>query len=586
MGTSFGDDTVSRIRSMADIVEVVSGRVSLKKAGRSFLGLCPFHSEKTPSFTVNPVKQFFHCFGCGEGGDIFDFVMKSEGLSFPEAVASLGERYGIQVEAYSGGAAKTARSERETLFSANRQAADFFSASLKAPGGAKALEYLEKRGVGQRAVEAFGLGFAPAGWHNLDLYLKNRGVSEKVMDRAGLSSKSETGKTYDRFRDRLMFPITDLRGQITGFGGRTMTDETPKYLNSPQTPVYDKKRVLYGIRQASEAVRRERAIYVVEGYLDVIALWEAGIENAVATCGTALSAEHVRQLKHLADNIVLVFDADRAGISAAVRSLPIFSAEGAQARVLALDPGHDPDTFVRAHGSEAFLILAKNAVDLVQFIINEAVNRHGLSITGKTRTVEELAPSLAMLEDPVARSLYVRHLSQRIGVDEAAILAHVKGSKSQTRRQPDEATAQVEARPAVLEGENYRREKDIIKAMLVSEEFLEEVKASSFIDEFENETLKTIGKTLISLGAEASRSDLMSLFETPQERCLLAEIFAQSVDEPCRNILAGFEKSSIKMRLRRLTAAIIEACERGDEEARLNLTGEQNRLKKSLRFQQ
>lgn len=586
MGASFGDDTVSRIRRSADIVEVVSGRVSLKKAGRSFLGLCPFHSEKTPSFTVNPVKQFFYCFGCGEGGDVFDFIMKSEGQTFPEAVASLGERYGIQVEAYSGGAAKAARSERETLFSANSLASEFFSAGLKGPGGTKAREYLEKRKVGQRAAEAFGLGFAPAGWHNLDLYLKNRGVSEKVIDRAGLSSRSESGKTYDRFRDRLMFPITDLKGQVAGFGGRTMTDETPKYLNSPQTPVYDKKRVLYGIRQASEAVRRERSIYVVEGYLDVIALWEAGIENTAATCGTALSSEHVRQLKHLADNIILVFDADRAGIAAAVRSLPIFSAEGAHARVLALAPGHDPDTFVRQHGADAFLELSDKAVDLVQFIIDEAVTRHGLSISGKTRAVEELAPALAMLDDPVARSLYVRHLSQRIGVDEAAILTHVKGAKSRTRQAPESEPAREEQAAASAESP---LEKMIVEAMLVSGEFLEEVKTSDFIEEFENATLKAIARTLASLGAEASRSDLMGLFETSEERCLVAKIFAKSVPpeaESLRQILANFEKSILKKRLRRLSAALVEACERGDEEASRSLAAEQDRLKTNRKFQQ
>lgn len=584
MGASFGDDTVSRIRSSADIVEVVSGRVSLKKAGRSFLGLCPFHSEKTPSFTVNPVKQFFYCFGCGEGGDVFDFIMKSEGQTFPEAVANLGERYGIRVEAYSGGAAKSARSDRETLFSANGLAAEFFSSCLKGPGGASAREYLEKRRVGQRAVEAFGIGFAPTGWHNLDLYLKNRGVSEKVIDRAGLSSRNENGKVYDRFRNRLMFPITDLKDQAAGFGGRTMTDETPKYLNSPQTPVYDKKRVLYGIRQASEAVRRERSIYVVEGYLDVIALWEAGIENTAATCGTALSAEHVRQLKHLADNIVLVFDADRAGIAAAVRSLPVFSAEGAQARVLALDPGHDPDTFVRQHGRDAFLRLADKAVDLVQFIMDEAVARHGLSITGRARAVEELAPALAMLDDPVARSLYVRHLSQRIGVDEAAILTRVKGAKSRTRREPSSEPARDEPRAAF---QDSPLEKRVVEAMLVSAEFLEEVKAAAFVEEFENETLKAIGQTLVSLGADASRSDLMGLFKTSEERCLLAEIFAQSVgEEPCRNILVQFEQSLVKKRLKRLSAALVEACERGDEEASRALAAEQDRLKANRKFQQ
>ncbi len=579
-----GDDTVSRIRDAADIVEVVSARVALRRAGRNFVGLCPFHAEKTPSFSVNPARRSFHCFGCGEGGDVFDFLMKTENLSFPEALAILGERCGIKVERYSPAAGRSARSEREAVLAANREAAAFFAARLAGPEGAAARAYLARRKIGGRAVEAFGLGYAPPGWHNVDMHLRARGVSAEIMEKAGLTSKNESGKTYDRFRDRLMFPIRDQRGEVLGFGGRTLTDDTPKYLNSPQSPVYDKKRVLYGIREAATAIRSEGAVFVVEGYVDVISLWEAGVENVAATCGTALSPEHARLLKNLAGRVVLVFDADKAGVAAAVRSLPIFTAERAEARVLSLSAGHDPDTFVHAHGPEAFRGLAEKSVDLVRFIMDESIARNGLSVTGRTRVVEELKAPLAAISDPVARSLYVRGLAQAIGVDEIAVLSHVREAAGPPN--PREAAAPA-APPAGGSGNPLERR--IIETMLVSTEFLEEIRCSAFLEDFESETLKTIGLELLKLGPEAARADLMSLFERAEDRCLVAGLFAQSVPaDPagCRQLLTQFETVRLRRRQRELTLALAKASEAGDEEALACLLSEKSRLAAGIRYRE
>ncbi|UCF95264.1 MAG: DNA primase, partial [Desulfobacterales bacterium] len=316
MASFIPEDKIAEIRNAVDIVDIVSEVVLLKKAGRNFLGLCPFHAEKTPSFSVSPDKQIYHCFGCGAGGSAFNFLMQHEGLSFPEAVQSLARRYGIDIptERLSREQNKRIR-QRENLLTINRQALEFFCQALRdSAGGKSAMAYLQKRGIMPEIIDRFGLGYAPNGWRNLVDFFSQRKSSLDLVEKSGLivSQKNRNG-FYDRFRDRIIFPIIDLNMQVIGFGGRVLDESLPKYLNSPETPLYNKSRSLYGLHQAKDKCRASDTVYIVEGYLDLLALHQNGIENTVATLGTALTADHVRLLRRYAGRMVLVYDSDEAG---------------------------------------------------------------------------------------------------------------------------------------------------------------------------------------------------------------------------------------------------------------------------------
>ena len=433
------DDQISRVRNSVNIVDVISDYMVLKKAGNNFVGLCPFHAEKTPSFSVNPDRQFFHCFGCGEGGDVFDFVMRQNNLTFPEALATLAARSGIELTPRKMTPEQQKMvAERDALFSANDLARDYFLHCLNAPQATLARQYLQKREMPQQVLDTFMLGFAPDEWKGLSSWLQQQGVTQARAEKAGLVVQKEGGgNIYDRFRNRIIFPIHDISGRIAGFGGRVMDDALPKYLNSPQTPLYDKKRMLYGLYQARQECRKTGIAFMVEGYFDVLALHAHGIWNVVATCGTALSPDHVRIIKGYAKKVVLVFDSDTAGINAARKSLPLFEAEKVQAKVLVLPTGHDPDTYVRDFGSKSFLEAADNSLDMVPFLMESAIARHGLTIEGKANVVAEIKEQVAAVSDGIARSLYIKQMAERLGVDEVAVLDAVRdAAKTRPQRLP------------------------------------------------------------------------------------------------------------------------------------------------------
>src|SRR5512147_763305 len=385
------EDVINQVKDRVDIAEVIGHHVSLTKAGQNLKGLCPFHSEKSPSFTVSPDKQIFHCFGCGAGGNVFSFVMKRDGMQFGEAARMLARRCGVDIpEKPLSGTERRLLSEQETLFEINRLAADFFHQQLVQPGGAggeAAAVYLERRGLSRQTIVDFRLGYAPKGWDHLIGFLARRRYSPGLIEKAGLVvARKDASGHYDRFRDRVMFPIYDDTARVVGFGGRVMDDSVPKYLNSPETPVYLKRRILYGLHRAKEACRSLGTVYIVEGYLDLIALHQHGVFNAVATLGTALSPEHIRLLTRHASHLVLVYDSDEAGIRSAQRCVDIFwkehvdfrrgdvfRDETADTRILVLPTGHDPDSFVFQNGADAFRSLARGAPGIVGFLIDRAV---------------------------------------------------------------------------------------------------------------------------------------------------------------------------------------------------------------------
>jgi len=419
------DDKLAEIRRRADIVDIISERVMLKKTGKEYSGLCPFHAEKTPSFSVNPDKQVFYCFGCGAGGDVFGFIMKSEGMRFEEAVVWLARRYGIELPTRKmTPAQKEMISRKERIFALNRRVMGFYTdCLLKGTDAAAARNYLKKRRISKQIIEGFKLGFAPDSWDRLLRFLARSKVNPDLAVEAGLVVPRKTGNGYyDRFRNRIIFPIIDAGGQVIGFGGRVMDDSKPKYLNSPETPVYHKSKTLYGLDAACRRCREAGSVFIVEGYFDLLALHQHGIENSVATLGTALTNAHVRRIKGYAKKAYLVFDGDAAGIKAAMRCAPVFMAESMSASVILLPRGYDPDSFVFEHGPESFLSLAKDADGIVEFLIEQAIESHGSGISGKMKVVSEIAPVIGAMTDGIARTEYARYLADRIGADPGAVL--------------------------------------------------------------------------------------------------------------------------------------------------------------------
>ena len=406
----FGDDKIEEVRSRADIVEIVGAHVRLRRAGRNFVGLCPFHNEKTPSFSVNAERGFFHCFGCGAGGSVFNFIMRVEGLTFPEAVRSIARKYGVTIPEHdqSGPAA----GEREAMLKASEVAAEFFAHVLwNTDDGALARDYLKSRGISVETARAFILGFAPSRPASLAKALERRGLRDAGV-KVGLVKKDGDG-AYDMFRARVMFPIRDAQGRAIAFGGRVLDARLPKYINSPESPLYSKARTLYGLFEARQAISsnvaagKDRAI-LVEGYFDVIALWQAGFKEAVAGCGTALTVEQLRALTRYTKNVIACFDGDAAGRKASMRALEIFLQAGLLGRGIFIPSGFDPDTFVRERGAGAFAELADKAELLVDYFLSEQAGAARGSIAERARAAERVAEMLKLVDDPFQFDLLAR----------------------------------------------------------------------------------------------------------------------------------------------------------------------------------
>jgi len=419
-------EVTDEIRRRISILDVVSTHVTLKRSGRRYTGLCPFHSEKTPSFTVNPELGFFYCFGCHAGGDVFDFVMRMGGMAFPDALTELAGRAGVRLERTveeerQGG-------ERERLLRTVAEAAGYYRAQLAAEAGGPARRYLAERGVDPAATEAFRLGYAPAGWDGLLRALRARGFDGAALEQAGLAIARSGGEGhYDALRQRLIFPIHDLQGRPVAFGGRALDDATPKYLNTRETALFAKGRTLYALDAARAAIRESGETVVVEGYMDALACHQFGVTNAVASLGTALTQDQVLLLKRFAGRAVLVYDADASGMDAAERGLGIFEQAELPVRVAVLPGGADPDEFLREKGMEAFRALLAGAQSVFDYRFAMASARHdGRTVEGKVGIVDEMSQLIIIAPNPVRQSEYVRLLAERLGVREDAIRGQIR----------------------------------------------------------------------------------------------------------------------------------------------------------------
>ncbi|HSA61728.1 MAG TPA: DNA primase [Nitrospiraceae bacterium] len=418
------DEIINQIRDRVDIADIVGHHVSLTKAGQNLKGLCPFHQEKSPSFTVSPSRQIFHCFGCGAGGNVFTFLTRITGASFPEVVRDLGQKVGIEVEEAAAHARPQA-AQANRVEQLNQAAAAWFQQNLRderAGDGARA--YLVSRGIQQATIDQFGIGVAPAEWDGLLKALTKKGFSQGDLATAGLVVARDSGSGfYDRFRARVMFTITDMRKRVVGFGGRVLGEGMPKYLNSPDTPLFKKGQTLFGFDHAREAIARTKTVIVVEGYFDAIALHQAGITHTVATLGTALTPEHIQVLRRFAANVVLLFDPDAAGVRAALRGLDLFVNSGLGVKVITLPAGDDPDTYVRKEGPDAFARLEEVAPSLLDYALEHSVKQaEAGSLESRIRSVDEVLRILQKSEHPIEREERLRVVAERLGINQARLI--------------------------------------------------------------------------------------------------------------------------------------------------------------------
>ena len=439
-------DFAQEVKAAADIATVIGHHVRLKRqGGNRFIGLCPFHSEKTPSFSVHNGLQIYKCFGCGKSGDVYSFLMEIQGLTFVEALKSLAEQQGREMPRRGGGPGSDAAArKREALLYIHELAQEFFVKQLHSPRGNEALRYLRGRGLGKEEIAEFGLGYAPSG-NALRNYLRTRRLKRREVLESGLLGESERDKSvYDRFRDRLMFPIHSDAGKIVAYGGRArQADTQPKYLNSPETSIYRKNTVLYSIHRARMAMRQSNLAVLVEGYMDVIGVWRAGVRNAVATCGTALTARQIGVIRRHCDTVVVNFDSDRAGQAAAERSVDLLLGEGMNVRVLELPGGLDPDEFCEAHGGDAYREQLKRAPRYFYWLLDRSRTQFDLVTSeGRTAAFERLLRSVLLLPDAIQRATTVTELAEHIGIEQGMAL-HRLGIATNQRERPRMPVQQV-----------------------------------------------------------------------------------------------------------------------------------------------
>jgi DNA primase len=423
--------TIDEIRSKADILQIVGEYVPLKKRGKNYLGLCPFHSEKTPSFTVSPEKQIFHCFGCNEGGNVFAFLMKIENVSFSEAVELLGERVGIAVK--KTGAPSALQSDKDKYLGIMDLAQKFYREYLESAEGGTAREYLKKRGLTASSEKAFALGYSPDKWDSLLNFLFKKGVAQKDMEKLGLIiERTDKSGFYDRFRGRLMFPIYNLRGRVIGFGGRvipsdTKKDEEAKYVNSPDSPIYNKGYSIYGINVTKDDIKKARTAVLVEGNVDLITCWQYGIKNVVCPLGTALTSNQAKIIHRFADNVVIAFDRDNAGNTATARSVDILKDEGLGVKVSRYEGGKDPDEALKAKGAESFIKSVNEAIPWMEYMISNTLSKYDLNgIEGRAKAVKAVALLIAQEKDEFVQKGYIKHAAEKLGFGTEEVSSEVK----------------------------------------------------------------------------------------------------------------------------------------------------------------
>ncbi|APH19681.1 DNA primase [Clostridium botulinum] len=489
------EDVVQKVIELNDIVDVISGDIKLKNSGRNYFGLCPFHHEKTPSFSVSQDKQIYKCFGCGEAGNVVTYVMKTKNVAFPEAIKILAERVNIDIEEDKK---ENTNNPKDKIYKINVDAARYFFNNLII--NKNAINYFLNRGVTKSIIKRFGLGYSKDSWDGLLRHLKTKGYTELDMLSAGLIIKSKNGSYYDRFRNRVMFPVFDYRGKVIGFGGRVLNNAKPKYLNSPETMVFKKGINLYGLNYAVKE-NKDRVLIIVEGYMDCITLHQYGIKNSVASLGTALTTNQARLLKRYADKVIISYDSDTAGQLATQRGLEILKDVGLGVEILTVPDGKDPDQFVKAHGKESYLKLVKEALPLIEYKIK--ISKQDLNIGNKRQVIQYIDRYIKIIEnlDPVEKDMYIRRLSEETNI-EIQTLYDQLNKKNQNSRKNGKEVNMLEAfgQKLYLEPAYIRAERFILQLMFNYNNIYEYIKNSineqDIIEEIHKAIYKYIKDTL------------------------------------------------------------------------------------------
>jgi DNA primase len=555
---SFAD----RVKQQADIVRVVGEYVRLKKNGQNFTGLCPFHSEKTPSFAVHPVKQIYHCFGCGVGGDVFKFVMEMDKCDFMEAVRAVADKCGIAIPRSREHSPEERREQqqRTALVELHREAAGFFARQLEAtPEGKAARGYLADRGLDAEAIAHFGLGYAPSGGDVLLRHLKAK-YPEKLVELAGLASRDPSGRPHDRFRRRIIFPITNESGKVVAFGGRALGDDLPKYLNSPETPIYVKSSVLYHLDRAKEPIRAADAAILVEGYMDTIAVARAGIGNVVASCGTSLTETQVKLISRFTRRVIVNYDPDTAGQAATERSLSILLEHNCDVRVLALPGGKDPDTFIRTEGAAAYRKLLESAPAYLDYLIGRARQLGLATAEQKLRAMNFLMPFVQRIPNAVVRTEWASHIAEQLRVDEPVL-------RQALRRAAVERRSEVKTQPMFAGRAENDPERRLVQMLMEQNDFRERLSEEIRVNQLHlGLEMEKIFNVLIEACAAGAVPDAITLapkLEEKDQRLLLALAFKSGAEtsweeaESCLEVLRRRKSETELASVQRQ----IEACE-------------------------
>lgn len=600
------EDIVAQIKEQADIVQIIGESVDLKKSGARYLGLCPFHGEKTPSFSVHPGQQFFYCFGCGESGDVLSYVMKHQNVDFPGALEILAQKYNITLPATRMSKEDEERKKKQRLlFDVNEKACTIYNKYLlEHKDGKLAREYLKQRGISEKVLTSYRLGYAPAveaaGWNYLGS--KFRPEEQIAAVEAGLLVKKEKGGHYDRFRDRIVFPIFDISGQVCGFGGRIVGEGQPKYLNSPESPVYNKSRLLLGLYQQKEQIRKQNRAVMVEGNFDLLSLVVNGCENVVAPLGTALTREQLRLIKRFTEEVTLLFDGDEAGIKAAIRAVPLFLTEKISGRVALLPDQHDPDTFIREHGTLELTRIIESAEELPEFLLGYLIKEHGLGFDGKRKIVDELIPLVEAAKSPLQRSVFISHFANKLGMSAELLEKDLQQSLKTPRV---DAIAENRANKAAVPNRNSREtvkvpltipQKQLLEYMILNPghfDKLEENNLRQFLVGTIGEILFLEQKRLLAENSLAEPEELLTQLPDGMERSFVANLLLDSSNSAqlqgsteksgeLENQIQYLRNCQLKQSAKSLLKKIEQAQKQGDQVLLMQLMEEQLELNRKL----
>ncbi|MCL2236345.1 MAG: DNA primase [Defluviitaleaceae bacterium] len=578
----YSQDVIEDLRQGNDIVEVISGYIALRQSGANHMGLCPFHRERSPSFSVSAHRQLFHCFGCGEGGNVFTFIMKMENFSFVDAIKFLAERINYRLP-QTASAPSVSSEEKERMHQAYAFAARFYYENLQAPPGQPAMSYLEHRRLIPAIQRKFGLGWAGSG-SDLRDHLSSKGFADGFLVKAGLAMEGSRGH-YDRFRGRLMFPIFDVQGKIVGFGGRIIGDGEPKYLNSPETPIFDKSRTLYNLNYARQT--KKQTLILVEGYMDVIALYQAGIKNVVAALGTAFTANHARILKRYCNDAVLLFDTDEAGTKAALRAIPHLYSAGLGIKVCRIESAKDPDDYIQEFGVQALAEQLSNSYDFVDFQVQTANKGIDMSQTSQRITFTKAsAKIISALNSPVEREAYARDMAHKYRMDEGALKEEIAvilggdGSEDYIeapRNSPIAVYDNKQGGQAFSEAVSH-----ILSTMASDKDFCKQITKYLTGEEFADSILsEAFSKILLAQdkGKEVAPADIVTTFEYAEDQQKISRAFVKPPEyEDTKDKYIALTHQVTLVKSAHLARLMADATQNGDVEALARLSIERKNL--------